>query len=686
RKAIIAQQNQAKEESINLQQKVAFLTKMRRQKELQQQEELKKEQVQANKIKQRSIDAFHLMEEGNSLASFNEFDSAIEKFSLAVSIFKEIAWENEVKQALIQIKLFKKAKQEYESRLKANAEAQIKKQREMEEIEHRAEFLKQLEKRREEEEERLKKIEDLRKRKAAQKEIEQMILEDQRIKAEKIKKEQHRLQLELERKKKVDEIHKSCMNMIEQAQFFISNHDIESAVQLYKKIIENYKQIGYNDGIRLINDTIEKERKKYERYVQDQIILTQEENERKKEEEKLKKLIQNAKEESERKNLMERQRILLEQTRIQYENQIKDKIIDILENAGKSALKNNYDEALNLYNSTFDLFKEIQWPLKQEQVVSMLNDTKIKKAQFMEKQKRYKARISQELASKKAFENLLATQDQLRKNQIDEENAQNEKLQIVNIRNQKVGAEAYNLLELAENSITANQPYLAIHYFHYALSNFFNIHWNREAEIIKDRLMKFYNEIPAKYLSLNELIVNSDLDSEYELCKLISDILKRLNWKDFDPIQGLLQESLTLLEFLNFNKSKKLFNELISKIDQEQRSYLIEQERKKHLPSELKANKLFKQAKDNFDKKRFNEAIIVAEQAKQMLISLKLEKKAHIIEQEMLRWKLLTEKYYAGHEDEKIGEEKHLLLSEEERKRAIIEERRRKRRNSRRKH
>ena len=68
-------------------------------------------QFDALKIEEEQSEfAFKLMDEGNNLAQFHQYNAAIEKFKDAFQILQSIGWEGEAQKVFLQVDLFNQEK------------------------------------------------------------------------------------------------------------------------------------------------------------------------------------------------------------------------------------------------------------------------------------------------------------------------------------------------------------------------------------------------------------------------------------------------------------------------------------------------------------------------------------------------------------------------------------------------
>ena len=320
--------------------------------------------------------------------------------------------------------------------------------------------------------------------------------------------------------------------------------------------------------------------------------------------------------------------------------------------------------------------------------MSIIQDVKAKKKHFLKLQKQLEEQQKKDLKAQKAFKDFLAKQEMERKAKGEKVKKLTEKQKIEQQHRITLEDTAYEYIDQAENCVKGRKYYLSLHYFHYALNNFIEISWNREAKALKKRFLQVYNLIETPLIDVNEILNNPKLDLEYHYVNSLSLILLARKRKDFLVAQTELNTVYEMAKNLKWAKTLKLLDQFKDMIEKEKEDYRKEIEMKKYAPTESKALKLLQEATGNIQKNDFEQGIALASKAKEIYIQMGIEREARKVEQELLRWKLKAEKYlkYKQRKEVKsVESEKKTFLSEEERKKLIIEERKRRRREARKK-
>ncbi|UYP47749.1 hypothetical protein NEF87_004034 [Candidatus Lokiarchaeum ossiferum] len=638
--------------------------------------------------KEQSDIAFELMDRGNLLANeHNLFDQAIEKFKEAQEIFRNIHWFAEEEKVLMQISHFRERKLQKQLEEQKNKEAYFKQQKEIEEIEQLAKLSQEIQNKKLKEEETRKRIDAEDKRKQAEIEFQKRIELSQKLEAKKLQERQKALQEEINKEMHNKQIHDECLELLEKARVFVTDQKIEAALKIYNTVIEKYASIDYFDGIRLTKDTILKVEQDFEEFKKQEMLKLKSIQERKEEEARLEKLILAAKEESERQKLEEQKRFLQEEVEREEREQIQDEIITLIADAGNLAQSNNFEKSLEIYQKALKLFDKISWPLKHQQVKSIINEVKSKKKTYEENLRLKKIQNEKLEAERKEFEEMMAQQERKRKSQEELAEQQSMERQIEIARQKEMGDNAYRMLELAENSSESRKKYLGLHYFHYALFNFKTIGWDREAKTTKKRFIGIYNSIQSPLIDVNELLMNEKLEKEFHIMNSLTQVIKWKNRNDFSAAQTEIKTIIHLVQEFGWVKSLKLLQSFQDQLKIEEKLYLKELESEQSKPSEEKANKLIKQATYQIKQLSYDKGINLAEEAHEMLVQIGRAREARTVEQELLRWKLKAEKALQKKNSSDRSESPKIsqYLTDEERRRAIIDERKRRRREARKK-
>jgi hypothetical protein len=410
--------------------------------------------------------------------------------------------------------------------------------------------------------------------------------------------------------------------------------------------------------------------------------------EREEEEKRLERLIKESKQKDERKKLIAEQKKLKIQLEKEKEAHTQNEIVSLLEIAGDLTKENQFDKALEYYDKSLELFKKINWDLKYKQVLSIIQDVKAKKKHFIKLEKQFEEKQKKDQKAQKAFKDFLIKQEAERKSKGEKIKKLTEQQQIEQNRRVTLEDAAYEYIDQAESCVKGRTYYLSLYYFHYALNNFIDIEWDREAKALKKRFLQVYNLIRSPLMDINEILTNPKLDLEYHFANSLSLILMAKKRKDFLVAQTELNTVCEMAKNLKWPKSLKLLEDFKEILEKEKEDYKREIEMKKYAPTEGKALQLMKEASGNIKNNEFEEGLALANKAKEIYIQMGIEREARKVEQELLRWKLKYTRYQLNQQREKSktkGPEKKTFLSENERKNLIIEERKRRRREARKK-
>lgn len=669
RKKLKIQEFKSKKEMELLERKVALEKQM----EMQKQAKLKEiEQVNLQKLNEEetlSKQAFKLIDEGNNFAQFHNYDQAIEKYQKAFKIFSKIHWTREADKLKMQINLFENEKDSYERRLREEAEQKLREKRELEELERKARITERIRQKQKEIAERKTLQEKLLKQKQQEAEIEKLIQQSQQNELDKIKNQKRELANRLKEEQLEQKIHSECEKLLDQAKILINEHQLEPALSLYRKVITKYRQIDFSPGIKLTQDTIQKVNHDHEIYLQTLQKQKQLEQQQKAESERLEKLIDQSKEIEEQNRLRKQRRELIEQKELSHKNQTQMQIINLLQDGGTFRNNKSFDEAIRVYQKALELLKTINWPLKYEQIIDLIQTTKSEQKSFQLKQEKLKSIEAKKKEEQEAFNQLIQKQDIARKEELltkSDDTIENESIQS---SDQHLQAQSYKLLELAENCINAGKNYLSLYYFHYAFLNFQKLNWEREAEITKNRLVQVYQDLDQPLLDFNDLFTNTSLSEEMEICTSLTEIMRFKRYRDYSKMYEKIEYAkiyLSLLKWKSSLQKVKNFEEKIKKMEKEQ---FIQEERKKQEPSYEKALEMGVNSEKYYNNHEYEKAFKLAETAINMYDYLNLSKQSEEIRKELLIWKYKAEK-----------ETSNTYLNDDDRRKARIENRKRERR------
>lgn len=474
-----------------------FIEQIKIQREMNKAEVLKEEE-QIEKQKQLSAKnlakqqkAFKLLEDADNLIEEKVFDDAISNYNEAIELLKEIGWEEGYLLLLREnIRTFKSKKKEYEEEKQKEYEITLKRQQEEEEFH--------------------KKV------------SESMEREQKRLQAREIEILQKEDMLKNMESRKLE-----AFKIMENANTLLNNSDYDGAIKNYLKAELLLNEINFPTSV--IREMIQKiqERKREER------INKGKELEVKYKKELEEKIFQQQILESikiEEQKMREKQDLQLEQEELRIRNeQKKQEAFIILEEAQKQIEKSKFDDAIDLYNKSKEIFLEIQWDDQVELIENAILAIEDKKRDInLQKQKDLEESIKQEKLEsafqKNLVEEMEKEREQLKKRKI----GLREKEKELAYREKKK-EESFKLLEQAQKELLQGKFDETIELYENVANNFAQIQWTDEIPIINKAIQDIKNKKREKdYLKQKELQDAIEKEkSEYEFIEKIKLLKER---------------------------------------------------------------------------------------------------------------------------------------------------------------
>jgi hypothetical protein len=418
--------------------------------------ELRDQQAEREYREERKEQAFKILDQAQILLEKGDYEKTIEIYQDVANIFASIQWYDEMERignAIIEIE-----------NKKRNAE--IKKQKEIEQ---------QIQKERED------------------REFQEKVLEEMKIKKEKLQ------QREIVKKKQEDEISfretqkEEAFRILDEAQNFLSLGKYQLAIEKYREVNGIFAQIQWLEEIPLINQTInqiESKRKAEEFRKQrefEQLI---------KEEAEHQEFLNNIKIQREREQL----KIQMQKESLEQKKEISAKNLALQQNAFKMIeeaddylKQDKFSEALDAYQNALNILKDIGWTGNYikilEDSINSVNDKKKEKEQRILQEKE---RLRKQLEEERKFEQELAQNLQKEKERMAEKNVELLKKQEAHQIAETQKAEAFRVMEQAEELLKEGNYDQAIDNYYQA--ELILIQLDFPTDIIKDTIKKIQQE------------------------------------------------------------------------------------------------------------------------------------------------------------------------------------------------
>ncbi|MFX0082927.1 MAG: hypothetical protein ACFE94_14340 [Candidatus Hodarchaeota archaeon] len=323
--------------------------------------QLQKREEMLNIIEIRKAEAFTIMDEAENSLNQGQYNKSIEKYRQAELILNEIGYPSELIREMIQ-KIQERRREEELNRLK-ELELSFRKEQE-----------------------------DLR--------FQQQISEKVRIEKEKMREKQEELKKQEEIRVKTEKMEEKAFHLLEEAQTKIGTGEFDKAIVLYQEALKIFKEIHWDDEIKLIQNSIRAvEDKKREAELKKQKDL-----EELLEKEKLEKAFQAqiALEISTQQERLKQREIKLrkQEEELAFREEKKNLAFKLLDEAQVHLSQGNYDNALRLYNEVTNIFAQIQWVDEIPIIQEAINDIqKRKRKEIIIQQRELEKAIEEEKAN-----------------------------------------------------------------------------------------------------------------------------------------------------------------------------------------------------------------------------------------------------------------------------------------------
>ncbi|MBD3212645.1 MAG: hypothetical protein GF311_08550 [Candidatus Lokiarchaeota archaeon] len=404
----LIEESQKEEEQLLKEQQDVILREKQAQKKFEQQKE------EAFKIIDNALDIARNynrdIQEGNILEIECPYEKVIDLYQKAKNIFQEIGWVNEADKMDQSINYYK---QKLEEDIKLRKEEK-----------QRIARLKQ------ERLEQQRLIEEARKE-------EQEILE---LQEETIEKERREKEIFERKKDQAFELMDKAKNALEESNF-------EESIRLYKETREIFKNINWNAGLDLVEESINSIFKQKREYEKEQQLLMKEKEKQKQLQEQIEKKIEEMDRIKKLEEEEKRKEILRIQEEKRNEKEITDRAFKLLEDGTDLVEKEEFDRAQEKYLEARDLFTQVGWEREVSRINSELLVNLEKERERVEKRKEAQKRRRLE---EEELQELLMEEEQKRKEQKRREIEEKRKRLAEMRRASKPKEEVMDKLELAK--------------------------------------------------------------------------------------------------------------------------------------------------------------------------------------------------------------------------------------------
>lgn len=320
------------------------------------------------------------------------------------------------------------------------------------------------------------------------------IMNENSKKVEDSEKEQRLKQYE-ERKRRENEISNQALELMGRASELAKTKDYEEALNLYNEAVELLREINWTDQIQTIQKTInqlEIEKIHYFQGLEKQ--KAREEKQRKLDAKQAAALEEQVRKEKE----MEEQRIAQYKEKKEKEERISNQAYLLMEKASELVKAYEFDKALEIYNESLELFKEINWTHEIQTTQKTISRVRREKEQYFKGLEEKRAREERERRLKEELDAKL--EEKARKIKEKEERERAEKLAVLEDEKQfkqritDMGEEADKMVreyevEIKKGNFEIEPPY------EQALGIYRKLHqmlldrgWSEQARIASDQV------------------------------------------------------------------------------------------------------------------------------------------------------------------------------------------------------
>ncbi|MFX1427103.1 MAG: hypothetical protein ACFFBE_11670 [Promethearchaeota archaeon] len=442
--------------------------------------ELKKQKLREFEEKKKQeediqVRAFHLIDLGKKLEREENYEQALQRFEQAIDLFRSINWDSYIQPISNLIEDIKRRQRERER------VDQVRRRREKDLVFLQDSIYKK-----------------------QQEEIQQTARD---LQAKKIEFETEKAM----REKKEQEF----FIILSNADNKLQSKDYEEAIQQYQKALHFLEGMGsgWEVYISNINNTISNVKKIEKTQLKKEYDIQQKLERREKEELEFQKLITNQLN-KQREQLHQKEVVLQDKEKeIYHFEQRKKQAFEAIDSAIKYINLGDYENAIIAYQTTANLFAEIQWNDEISLIENaVLKVEELKRDQKILKQTRMQGMIKrekeEEAFQRKITQLLKQEREKIQKREI-ELKEREEELKYREERRES----GFKLLEEAQNEVSEGNFDSAIEILHYATNFFAEADWQNEISLIQNSIIEI--ESKKREAELQEQIrIQSELEKE----------------------------------------------------------------------------------------------------------------------------------------------------------------------------
>ena len=229
--------------------------------------------------------------------------------------------------------------------------------------------------------------------------IQQKLLEQAKVEQEiLLKKRKERLHLKEEKVSEFETAKDRAFKLIDHAKNELKQNNFEHAIDLYKEGEEIFSQINWQEGIKMVKDSVAMIKRRQKSFELEQAAIEDKKSEQLKIEEKLEEKLAKAEELRKLQQEEKRREVLKIQREKEWERDISEDAYKLLEQGTTLLDKKNFDEAYEKYIEARKLFDKISW--KRE--VSRINNDLL----FKLKRERKTFEIREDIKKKRVEEEM----------------------------------------------------------------------------------------------------------------------------------------------------------------------------------------------------------------------------------------------------------------------------------------
>ncbi|TFG24778.1 MAG: hypothetical protein EU533_01800, partial [Promethearchaeota archaeon] len=305
-----------------------------------------------------------------------------------------------------------------------------------------------------------------------------------------LKKEEVSIQEKENMIKKREENKKSAFEILEKAQEYVKLGELDNAILSYQKVASLFAEIQWFDEIQIIDNSIKDLQKKKEEL-------------RKQEKEEMERSIQKLKEEQEFQEQITKQ-LELERKRIRdkeisikikerekiIQEQRKEEIFKILEQAQALVIQGEFDNAINKYNEVVKAMAEIHWHDEINLIQNSILEIERKKRDLqIQKEKELREKLQRE-QDEQVFQNQLINQMRLQQEYLKTQQLVVREREKELAFREKLKEKAYELLIKAQEYISITKFDEAIELYREVTKIFAQIQWKDEIPLIQESIQE----------------------------------------------------------------------------------------------------------------------------------------------------------------------------------------------------